>query len=105
IREHRIDERDAAEDLPAVEERERDREAEEREQVEIPRRERPPQVRAPEQKDEAERQPDVRLQERLPSECAFAPSRHLPGDLRTRPRLDDASGRVLDDGLSDLARL
>ena len=105
VREHRVDERDAAEDLSAVEERERDREAEKHEQVEVPRRERPPQIGQPEQEDEAEREPDVRLEERLPAERALAPARHLPGDLRARPRLGDASGRVLDDGLRRSARL
>ncbi len=105
VREHGVDERDAAEDLSAVEERERDREPEKRKQVEVPHRERPAQIGEPEEEDEAEREPDVRLQERLPAERALAPARHLPGDLRARPRLGDAPGRVLDDRLGDLARL
>ena len=79
IREHRIDERDAAEDLSAVEECERDREAEQREQVEVPDRERPTQIGEPEQEDEAER--------RARRRASGASSR------RTRPRVRAPSSR------------
>ncbi len=104
IREHGVDERDAAEDLAAVEERERDREPEEREQIEVPHRERPTEVPEAEKEDEAEREPDVGLQEGLAAERPLAAARHLPGDLRPGPRLDDPPGRVLDHHVRDLAR-
>src|SRR5687768_9850112 len=102
ISEHGIDEGGAGEDLSPVEECEREREAEEREQVEVADGKRLPQVRQAEEEDEAEPEPDVRAHERLPAECPLAPARHLPRDLRSRPRLGHPAGRVLDDGLRDL---
>ena len=99
-----VDERDAPEDLPPAEEREREGEAEQREQVEVAERQRAAEVAEAEQEDEAEGDPDERVQERLPAEAPVAAARHLPGDLRPRPRLRHASGRVLDDDLRDLSR-
>ena len=105
VDEHRVDERDAPEDLAAVEERERDGEAEQREEVEVSHRERPAQIGEPEEEDQAEAEPDVRPQERLAAERALASASHLPCDLWPGPRLRDAPGRVLDDGLRDLPGL
>ena len=105
VRENGVDERDAPEDLSAVEEGERGREPEERDEVEVSDRERPAQVGEPDQEDEAEGEPDVPAKERLPAERAFAASRHLPRDLRPRPCLRHAPGRVLDRRLRDLPGL
>ena len=105
VRENGIDERDTPEDLSAIEERERGREAEERDEVEVPNREWAAQVGEPDQEDDAEGEPDVPAKERLPAERAFAASRHLPRDLRPRPCLRHTPGRVLDSRLRDLARL
>ena len=105
VRENGVDERDAPEDLSAIEEGERGREPEERDEVEVPNRERPAQVGEPDQEDEAEGEPDVPAKERLPAERAFAASRHLPRDLRPRPCLRHASGRILDRRLRDLPGL
>ena len=41
----------------------------------------------------------------FPPNAPSSPARHLPCDLRPRPRLGDPTGRVLDDGLRDLTCL
>ncbi len=60
VGEHRVDERDAPEDLAAIEEGERDRESEQREEVEVSHGERPAQIGEPDEEDQAEAEPDVR---------------------------------------------
>ncbi len=104
VRERRIHERHAAEDLSAIEEGERDREREEHEQVQVPSRERLPEVAESDEEEEAEREPDIGLEERLAAERAGPPTGHLPGDLRSGPGLGHAPGQVLDADERDLAR-
>ena len=104
VPEHGVDGRDAPEDLAPVEECERDGEAEKHQQVEVAHGQRPAQVGEPDEEDEAEGEPHVRLQERLATERSLSATRHLPGDLRARPRLGDLARRVLYDRLGDLAR-
>src|SRR4029078_6073294 len=65
IAQDRADERHAQKDLTAIEERERDREGKQSEQVEVTGRERFPQIREPEEEHEAEPEPDGRLHECL----------------------------------------
>ena len=104
VPEHGVDERDAAKDLPAVEEGERDGEAEEHEEIEVARRQRPAQVAEPDEEEETESKPDVGLEQRLPAERPLVAPGHLPRDLRPRPRLGHLTARVLDYGLRNLAR-
>ncbi len=105
VREHRIRERHAREDLPEVEEDERDGEREQDDQVEVPHRERAAHVCQPDEKEDAEAEPHVPGLERLAAERPVPPARHLPGDLRSRPRLRDPPGAVFDHHLRDLARV
>ena len=105
VDERRVGERDAPEDLAAVEEPERDREREQREQVEVAQREQAAPVGEPEQEGGAEREPDGRAVDLLAAERAAVAARHLPGHLRARPRLGDDARLVVDLALGDLSGL
>ena len=105
VDERGIRERRAPEDLALVEEAERDREREQREQVEIAERERPPQVGEADDEERAERQPQPDAVDRPAAERAGAAARHRPGDLRPRPGLGHLAGAVVDLAEHDLARL
>ena len=86
--ERRVDERHRREDVAVVEEPERDREREQHEQVEVAQREQPPPVDEAEQEHGAEAEPDRVAVDLLAAERARAAARHLPRDLRPRPRLE-----------------
>ena len=106
VGEHRVDERDAPEDLAAVEERRARREkpssaSRSRFRIESGRR----RSARPTRKTRQNAIQTYGFSSVFPPNAPVAPARHLPRDLRARPRLGDAPGRVLDDGLRDLARL
>ena len=106
VEQNRVDERDARKISPAVEERERDREAEEHEQVERSA----PRAAAAGPRGRRGRRGRSRSRRTgsgasCPPNAPVAAARHLPRDLRPGPCLGDAPGRVLDDGLRDLTRL
>ena len=105
VRQHRIDERHAPEDLAAVEERERHGEAEQHEQIEVRTESGRRRSASPRRKTRQNASQTYGSQQRLAAERALAAARHLPGDLRPRPRLGHAPGRVLDHRLRDLSRL
>ena len=104
--ERRIGERRAPEDLALVEEPQRDREREQREQVEVPQRERPAQVGEPERGRRAQKLSQSQtLLIVLPPKAPGAAACHRPGDLRPGPRLRHLAGAVVDLAEHDLARL
>ena len=83
----------------------RDREREQREQVELAQRERPAQVGEPEQEDARRsraRRPGLLIV--LPPNAPVVAARHLPRDLRPRPRLGHDPPGVVDPAERDLAR-
>ena len=93
----------ALEHLPAVEERERDAEGEEHEQIERHDGEWTAQVDQAEQEDGREPEPDGPRGEKLPPESAGTAARHLPRDLRARPGLGHRPVEVPHDALGHLA--
>ena len=103
VHERRIDEGRAREDVPPVEEPERHREGEHREQVERAQRERAPPVDQADEEERAEAQPDRIAVDLLAAERARVAARHLPRDLRPRPRLGHVGRQVVDVSGRDLA--
>ena len=89
--------------FPCVEVPERDRERQEREQVEIPKRQRPAKIRKPEQEGRTEGEPDGEGVDLLASERALVAAGHLPGHLWAGPRFGDPGRRVVDLSLRDLS--
>ena len=89
---------------PAVEEPERHREREQHDEVEVPHRQRLPEVGEPDQEDRAEAEPDREAVDLAPAEGAARAAGHLPGDLRPGPGLGDGPGLVVDATGRDLAR-
>ena len=102
VDQRRVHERRAPEDLPAVEEPQGHAEGEQREQIEVPHAQRPPEVGQAQQEDRAEGQPDGRRVDLLAAEGSLSPPRHLPGHLRPGPRLGDGAGDVVDRSECDL---
>src|SRR3954452_21315670 len=86
-----------------VEEPQRNAEGEEREQVEVPQRERSAEIGETDQKGDGETEPDREAVDLLPAERARASARHLPRDLRAGPGLRDRACCVLDAARRDLA--
>ena len=90
---------------PRLKKREGDAERDEPEQVERPERQRSAEIRETEHEERREPHPDGPGGEHLAAERSGPPARHLPRDLRARPRLGDASGRVGHDPARDLSRV
>ena len=83
---------------------ERDRERQERDEVERAQRPDAPPVHQRDQEDRAEREPEPRVVELAP-EPALVAARHRPGHLRSRPGVQHLARAVVDLDLSDLAVL
>ena len=105
VEDRRVRERNAGEDVPLVEVPEGDGEEEQRDQVEVSPGKGPAQVAEPDQEDGAEPEPDPGVVDHRPAESARVSARHLPRDLRPRPRLQDETVRVVDASRSDLPGL
>ena len=81
VGERRVSERDAREDVAAVEVPERRREEEEREQVEVPQAAQTTKVGEPEQEDRTEAEPDPVVVDLRAPEGSGAAAGHSPRDL------------------------
>ena len=102
VEQRRVDDRHRREDVALVEVPERDAEREQGDQIQVPQRQRSAEVGQPDQEGGAEPEPDREAVDLLSPERAGRAARHLPGDLRACPGLDDLSGRVLDAAGRDL---
>ena len=101
VTEHRVHERHRDADLAPVEEDVRDPEGEQYGQVQVEQPRRPAQVDERKQEQRAQGQPDVRGVE-LAAEGSVVAARHRPGDLMTRPLLEDRAAAVIHAHLDDL---
>ncbi len=98
----RVGQRNAREDVSLVEEPQRHREGEQDEQVEVAGGAQTAEVEKAGEEEGAEAEPDDRALDLPAAEGAGVAARHLPGDLRARPRLRDHSGVVVDPPGGDL---
>ncbi len=104
VEERWVGERDAREDIAAVEEPERHREGEQRDQVEVAHAQGSAQVGEADEEQQAEAEPDGDAVDLPAAESAVAAARHLPGDLWAGPGLGDCAASVVHAAAGDLAR-